>query len=379
MDILARTRRGLLKIGWQSAATVMALGGATLQAASGSGRGRILVHLYLGGGNDSNNMLVPLEDRWYRRYAQARGPLAIPREVLLPVTANSHQGLPFGFHPALREVAGLYQRNRAAVIANTGGSLPGQLLSDDLNYIDGGYITPAWAPAVWGYADHFAVKKHTLTLSTGVNIISAQAQEDPEKTAKLIESTTLFTEFPDSAMGVCMKQAAALIKNSDTVVGRGSAVISITKSGFNTQYDQQAQQARLFEEIDAALAAFFRAIDEIPAADRVTLYTQTEFNRTLVPNKRGGTEAAWGGHQLAIGSSVLGGDIYGAFPDLIAGGPSDASNGAGSWRPTTPSDDYHATLARWIGAPEQVARRSANAEQAAPLTGVMPRPLNFLV
>jgi uncharacterized protein (DUF1501 family) len=53
-----------------------------------------------------------------------------------------------------------------------------------------------------------------------------------------------------------------------------------------------------------------------------------------------------------MGDSVIGGDLYGAFPDLIVGGTQDADSGAGArgrWIPTSSVDEYASTLATWYG------------------------------
>jgi len=102
--------------------------------------------------------------------------------------------------------------------------------------------------------------------------------------------------------------------------------------GFETNRDQLNAQAALFAELDDALGTFYRAIGELGMSDRVTIYTDTEFNRTLVPNKSGGTEHAWGGHQLVVGLPTLGGRVYGRFPSLEVGGADDVA-GNGTWAP----------------------------------------------
>jgi len=99
--------------------------------------------------------------------------------------------------------------------------------------------------------------------------------------------------------------------------------------------------------VNDAVVAFYRATEELGMADRVTLFTQTEFNRTLAPNGSG-TEPGWGGHQLITGKSVLGGKIYGRFPSLELGGPDDLGT-TGIWIPSTSDVQYAATLASWLG------------------------------
>ena len=55
-----------------------AINAATTQALSSSSEYRALVCLFLYGGNDANNMIVPTDNQTYASYSAARGPLAQP-------------------------------------------------------------------------------------------------------------------------------------------------------------------------------------------------------------------------------------------------------------------------------------------------------------
>src|SRR2546429_2051003 len=59
---------------------------------------KALVCVFLSGGSDCNNMVVPLDD--YTSYSNVRGAsqLAVPQSALLPVTAAGRQ---MGLHPNL--------------------------------------------------------------------------------------------------------------------------------------------------------------------------------------------------------------------------------------------------------------------------------------
>src|SRR5580658_2147106 len=86
-----------------------------------------LVCIFLFGGNDANNMLIPMDTAGYANYlkyrvAIASGGLAIPQNTLLPITAKTAQNgeTSFALHPNLPEVQGLYTAGTLAFLANIG-------------------------------------------------------------------------------------------------------------------------------------------------------------------------------------------------------------------------------------------------------------------
>jgi uncharacterized protein (DUF1501 family) len=81
---------------------------------------RALVCVFLLGGNDSCNMLVPTGGPEYAAYAASRQDLAVAAADLHPVTTPPALGTRYGFHPAMPELATLYEAGRLAVVANVG-------------------------------------------------------------------------------------------------------------------------------------------------------------------------------------------------------------------------------------------------------------------
>lgn len=110
-------RRDFLRAGAALGGTGL-LGALGLGHAAGSGDYKALVYLYLGGGNDGNNTLIPT-DAAYNDYAAARPVLALPKESLAALSGSS-AGHTFGLHPALAPLAELYNQKRLAWIANAG-------------------------------------------------------------------------------------------------------------------------------------------------------------------------------------------------------------------------------------------------------------------
>jgi uncharacterized protein (DUF1501 family) len=103
-------------------ANLRMLGAATsLQsdlAAPGDYRALVCVFLY--GGNDANNMLVPVDPASYGAYAAARGSLSLANNVLLPITPRTSDGRMYGLHPSMAGLQGLFNSGQLAILANVG-------------------------------------------------------------------------------------------------------------------------------------------------------------------------------------------------------------------------------------------------------------------
>lgn len=90
--------------------------GALNALADTGGDYKALVCIFLYGGNDANNTLVPYDTAGYANYASIRAGLALPQASLLPLTP-----LPgFALHPSLPELQGLFNTGAAGLVANVG-------------------------------------------------------------------------------------------------------------------------------------------------------------------------------------------------------------------------------------------------------------------
>ena len=86
-----------------------------------SGGYKALVCIFLNGGNDGNNMVIPYDATNYNAYAAARAGLAIAQGSLVPM--NNPPGMPgrqFAFHPNMPEMTALFNQNKLAVVTNVG-------------------------------------------------------------------------------------------------------------------------------------------------------------------------------------------------------------------------------------------------------------------
>ena len=81
---------------------------------------KALVCLFLAGGNDSFNMLVPSGNAEYAEYQQTRSDLALPQGSLLALNGSDAQGRTFGVHPSMPEVQQLFNSNKLAFVSNVG-------------------------------------------------------------------------------------------------------------------------------------------------------------------------------------------------------------------------------------------------------------------
>jgi uncharacterized protein (DUF1501 family) len=114
------SRRGFSRIGAASVSTLALrpFGLLPAIAAASSSNYRALVCVFLFGGNDSNNSVIPLDDADYTAYQSARGALGLATSSMVQVTDAT--GVPYGFHSLLTELASLFTSKQLAVVANLG-------------------------------------------------------------------------------------------------------------------------------------------------------------------------------------------------------------------------------------------------------------------
>jgi uncharacterized protein (DUF1501 family) len=116
------TRRNLIRLGCGAVTTAASFSrfGAINALAQGSSNYKALVCVFMFGGNDSHNMVVPQASADFTAYKTARGSLALPdgNTSLLPITATS--GTPYAFNSGLMAIHPLWAQQKLAVVANVG-------------------------------------------------------------------------------------------------------------------------------------------------------------------------------------------------------------------------------------------------------------------
>lgn len=116
------SRRGFIKIGAASVGSLalrpFGLLPALAQASSPDYRALVCVFLF--GGNDSNNMIVPVDDTRYKQYLSIRGSLALSTSDLTSTVYAKTGNAPYAFHADLTELASMFANKELAVAANVG-------------------------------------------------------------------------------------------------------------------------------------------------------------------------------------------------------------------------------------------------------------------
>ena len=404
---------------------------------------RALVCVFLYGGNDAHNTVVPV-DAAYANYQAQRGNLALPTASLIGVGSGGITGRSFGFNGNLPRLAALFAGGRAAVVANVGAllrpttkadyqagrMLPPQLFShsDLQNHWQTARpadpVGPGWGG---GLAEIVASANGASPLSVAISVAGnnvfmrsdamapyflspdpvsatennllirayrywddwaagrpfpqrvfedqlvlprthlleaewadtmARAQDTAGYLWEILRSAPpLATVFPGTAasdnpknrLAMELKQVARVIgafAQNVATLGVRRQVFFVSLGGFDNHGDQLAQHGPLLKSVDDALGAFYDASVELGVAANVTTFTGSDFGRTLASNGRG-SDHGWGGHHFVVGGAVAGNRVYGQFPDLVKGGPTDV--GQGRLLPTLSVDEYGATLGRGFG------------------------------
>lgn len=160
--------------------------------------------------------------------------------------------------------------------------------------------------------------------------------------------------FPNTSLGRQLKQVAKAIMGR-TALGALRQTFFVNRGGWDHHSDTLTLQQGMLGEVDGAIAAFWAQLVALGMEDQVTLFSGSDFGRTLTSNDRG-SDHAWGGNHFVLGGKVVGQKIYGSYPSLAVNPESGAEinpldTGRGRLIPTTSCDQYFAEMALWLGVP----------------------------
>jgi uncharacterized protein (DUF1501 family) len=155
--------------------------------------------------------------------------------------------------------------------------------------------------------------------------------------------------FPEQNYIADQLKMVAKSINGRNALGHKRQTFFINIGGWDHHDEVLNDMGEMVPLVDAAIGAFFNALDALGLSDQVTLFTASDFGRTLTSNGEG-SDHAWGGNHMVIGGAVSGNKIYGQYPELYEDNPIDL--GRGRIVPTTAVDLYFAELALWLGVPK---------------------------
>ncbi len=244
--------------------------------------------------------------------------------------------------------------------------------------------------------------RNTATAVSAALLASPPTEDIVSRFVGVIDDPTFGATPVYNPLAAQLQMVAGLIRASTqlgTVTGGVAApmkrqIFFVGIGGFDTHGDEfWSSNPRLNKQISKAVNAFWNALGTInvqgaatTAQEAVTLFTMSDFGRTLDSNGEG-CDHGYAGHHFVMGGAVNGGYIYGKdhnvtaaqagssvwlSTDTTAGAaprvglpPNRSDNtltapgaranglnhslGRGEMLPTMSSDAYAATIARWFG------------------------------
>lgn len=387
------TRRDFLRL--TAAGTTLSFFSPTVFATPSSGSAdKVLVVLFLNGGNDAVNTVVPYADS---RYRTLRPTLAIPDSSLVHLDDRN------ALHPSLAPLEPFYASRKLALLngvgfptldrshfhcrdvwmtaaaaddhhggGGTGGGRGwlGRYADLYLPHVDSPLTTIAVGNASSLALDAESVLPATIPANGTFDILTdARAGRDAwtsamrtiwseERSAeelemireqgsetfgaidlvKTIPPPSVTAVYPEGALGAAFRLAAQVIAGDI-----GTHAIWINHGGFDTHSAQSGEHTELLTDVAASLAAFQADLDARGLSDRVVVMAWSEFGRRVQENASLGTDHGKAGTVLLLGNTVKGGEVY--------GGPWDLANLEDGDLPTTVDfRAVYATLIRdWYG------------------------------
>lgn len=165
-------------------------------------------------------------------------------------------------------------------------------------------------------------------------------------------------DYPRTDLGRALAQVARLIRREV-----GLRVAAVDQGGYDTHFGQALLLEDNLRELSEALAAFERDLG--PLGDRVTVLCLTEFGRRAYENTSLGTDHGRASCAFVLGGGVRGGNVLGRWPGLGDG----AVEGPGDLAVTT---DYRDLI--W----EVLERRFGASESGRVFPGHRPRPVGVM-
>lgn len=170
--------------------------------------------------------------------------------------------------------------------------------------------------------------------------------------ANAFSSASLNTVFPNTGLAAQLRAVANTISirnrlGASSQIFPSRQIFFVSIGGFDSHSNQANSLPGLHTQIADAVAAFRNAMIELGTWNDVTLFTASDFGRTLNDNGDG-TDHGWAGHHFVAGGSVQGQRVFGNLPSSDLTSPEYTSS-RGRLIPTVSVEQYAATLGRWFG------------------------------
>jgi uncharacterized protein (DUF1501 family) len=316
---------------------------------------KVLVVLQMGGGNDGLNTVIPYRNDLYYK---ARPQLGIKREAALSLTDE------IGLNPALTAFKDLFDDGSLGILNGVGYPNPDRShfrsmdiwhsASNSNEYVNTGWLGRYLDAQCQGCDKPTQALEidDVLSLALKGNDINGIAMEDPRRLyntshekyfkdilaqhstggeepvdylyktmAETISSADYIFEqsklhataasYPASGLGQRLKTIASLILSDIN-----TRVYYVSIGSFDTHVAQEAQQKRLFTEMNDAIKAF---VDDLKANNRfedLLLMSFSEFGRRVNQNASAGTDHGTANNMFLIGGGIRQKGIINPMPDL---------------------------------------------------------------
>ncbi|HMZ80106.1 MAG TPA: DUF1501 domain-containing protein [Acidobacteriota bacterium] len=260
------SRRNFLKL-TASSGLLAALGQFNLVEAAQVQDYKALVCIFLFGGNDGHNTVIPMATNEYNAYLAKRGSLALTGNKLLPITTTT--GGQYALNYGMVELQTLFQQGKLAVMANTG------MLNQPTTQQQYQQSTVPLPTQLFSHSDQI------VQMQAGIPNASASSGWGG-RIADLMQPNNANTTFPTSISfnGSALYVAGQAVPATNLQPGN-----SLAQYALSNGYPQAAVDARANAQVQIASLANSNRL--IAAADKVMRDTQ-QLN-TILQGAGGGT------------------------------------------------------------------------------------------
>jgi len=189
----------------------------------------------------------------------------------------------------------------------------------------------------------------TQLLESSYAAISRRAVNANDQLTAALGGPGMASAFPGNNALADQLQMVARMIAARNAIGAKRQVFFVSAGGFDTHENLGSvggAHAQLLAGVGNAMAAFYKATQDMGVARQVTTFTASDFGRTLNSNSSG-SDHGWGGMQFVMGDAVKGRSFIGNAPAFANDGADDI--GQGRLLPTLSVEQLGATMGQWFG------------------------------